>query len=211
MVPTRTGIAVTGISRGTARIEARVGPAAGAAVLATLRVAVKNRLDRSVAFHYVCDSRPAAAGGPHCSTRTPSPDEMRSLLNRVWHRQANIRFTGGTSHNIVAAGDLGAAVEGFTTGAPEPEINAITAHSAGADYNVFRVWHHLVDGAPTNDASNLGNNTILGDNPCGDGLGLPHEAGHFLGLRHPHGFIMTPCPGARSLRISKRIADLVNP
>ena len=204
--PTPDGVAITGVSDGPTRIEVREG----ATVLDALEVNVKDRVDHSVAFHYVCDSRPAAAGGPHCSNGTPSADSMRSLLNRVWERQANVRFTGGASANIVAAGDLGHAVDGHTVG-PEPEIAAVTANSLGADYNVFRVWHHHVDGAHTNDASNLGNETIIGNNPCADGLGLPHEAGHFLSVDHPDGFLMTPCPGARTRRIGFAIANRVNP
>jgi predicted Zn-dependent protease len=42
-------------------------------------------------------------------------------------------------------------------------------------------------------------------------LGLPHEAGHFLGLNHGHAFIMTPCGGRADRRVSKAMADVVNP
>jgi hypothetical protein len=203
---TRNGIAVTGVSAGTARIQAR----AGAAVLDTLRVSVKNRLDRSVAFHYVCDSRPVAAGGPHCSNGTPSADEMRSLLNRVWERQANVRFTGGASHNIVVAGDLGPYVNDDGFGGDEMGT-VVAAAPAPAAYNVFRVWGVRMAHAPVNNALNNANNTLIGDAPCGDGLGLPHEAGHFLGFGHGAGFIMTPCPGARDQRVSKAMVDTVNP
>ncbi|HRQ50791.1 MAG TPA: DUF4157 domain-containing protein, partial [Agriterribacter sp.] len=104
---TDTGVAVTGIAHGTANITAREG----ATILGTLRVTVKNRLTRTVAFHYVCDSRAAAAGGPHCSNGTPDADTMRALLNRVWHLQANILFSGGAAQNVVVVGDLGAAVD----------------------------------------------------------------------------------------------------
>lgn len=204
---TRTGIAVTGISHGTTRIRARQG----AAVLDTLRVSVKNRLNRSVAFHYVCDSRPAAAGGPHCSNGTPSANAMRSLLNRVWHRQANVRFTGGAAHNVVVPGNLGPAVD-WTTALPGGgEWATVIATGTGANYNVFRVWRYMQNGVWPNDAANLVNNTLIGDNPCADGWGLPHECGHFLGLGHGSGFIMTPCGGRINQRVSKAMVDIVNP
>jgi peptidoglycan hydrolase-like protein with peptidoglycan-binding domain len=203
---TRTGVVVTGIAHGTARVQAR----AGATVYDTLNVSVRNRVTHSVAFHYVCDSRPVAAGGPHCSNGTPSPEEMRSLLNRVWERQANVLFTGGASHNIVVAGDMGAYVnsDGFGGG----EMGTVVAAApAPADYNVFRVWEIRSKHRPVNNGLNNRNNTMIGDAPCADGWGLPHEAGHFLGLGHGSGFIMTPCGGRTDERVSKAMADLVNP
>jgi peptidoglycan hydrolase-like protein with peptidoglycan-binding domain len=194
------GIVVTGVARGTTEIQSREG----GATLDRLRISVKNRLDRSAAFHYVCDS---AAPIPHCSDGTPSAEAMRSLLNRVWERQANVRFTAGGVANVVAPGDLGAAVD--WTSPAGGEWNTVTA--LGPNYNVFRVWHYLQDGAGTNDAANLGVNTIIGDHPCADGLGLAHECGHFLGLDHPDGFIMTPCGGRANRRVSHAMADRVNP
>jgi hypothetical protein len=134
---------------------------------------------------------------------------MRSLLNRVWERQANVRFTGGAAHNVVAPGDLGPAVDWTSPGGGE--WNTVTALGTGADYNVFRVWHYLQDGAAVNDAACLGVNTLIGDHPCADGLGLAHETGHFLGLDHADGFIMVPCGGRVDRRVSKAMADKVNP
>jgi hypothetical protein len=204
--PTPDGVAVAGVSDGSAKIESREG----ATVLDTLDVDVKDRQDKSVAFHYVCDSRPAAAGGPHCSNGTPAPDDMRSLLNRVWERQANVRFTGGARHNIVVPGDLGAYVNsnGFGGG----EMGTVTALGAGADYNVFRVNHIRSRHAEVNDGLNNGINTMIGDAPCGDDLGLPHEAGHFLGIRpHTGTGIMQACDGGRlDRRVTLAHANMVN-
>ena len=199
---TADGVAVTGVAHGTTEVQAREG----ATVLDRLRISVKDRLDRSVAFHYVCDS---AVPVPYCSNGAPTTNEMRSLLNRVWERQANVRFTGGAAHNVVAPGDLGPAVDWTSPGGGE--WNTVTALGAGAAYNVFRVWHYLQDGAPMNDAACLGSNTLIGDNPCADGLGLAHETGHFLGLDHPDGFIMVPCGGRVDRRVSKAMADTANP
>ncbi|MDW3191834.1 MAG: DUF4157 domain-containing protein [Cytophagales bacterium] len=203
---TDDGIVVTGVGVGTANITARNGPT----ILATLRVSVKAQIDRSVAFHYVSDSRAAAAGGPHSSNGAPSGDEMRSLLNRVWHRQANIRFTDAGFHNVVVPGDLGAAVE-WQTALGGGEWHTVTATGTGADYNVFRVWDYLQDGRGTNGGANLGNNTMIADATCGDGWGLPHEAGHYLGLGHGTAFIMTPCGARADQRVSKAQVDTVNP
>ena len=201
---TPNGIVVTGEADNHTTIDVREG----AAVLDTLNVEVKDRREESVAFHYVCDSAPAPPG-PNCSNRAPDAGTMRSLLNRIWERQANVRFTDGGSVDVVAPGDLGAAVDWTSPGGGE--WNTVTALGTGADYNVFRVWHYLQDGAGTNEAANLGVNTLIGDAPCADGFGLAHECGHFLGLDHPDGFIMTPCGGRVDQRVSKAMADKVNP
>lgn len=207
VLPADNGVVVTGVGAGTANIQAQT---AAGAVLATLRVAVKAQRSRSVAFHYVCDSRPAAAGGPHCSNGTPTSDEMRSLLNRVWERQANVLFTGGASHNVVVPGDLGPYVNDDGFGGDE--MGTVTAAAAApADYNVFRVWDVRLNHAAVNGGLNNGSNTLIADAPCPDGLGLAHECGHFMGLGHGSGFIMTPCGGRVNQRVSKAMADLVNP
>ena len=198
---TPTGVVVTGVAHGTTEVHADEG----GVTLDRLQVTVKDPVQFSVAFHYVCDS----AVPPNCSNGTPSADEMRSSINRVWERQGNVRFTGGASTNVVAPGDLGAAVD--WTSPAGGEWNTVTALGAGANYNVFRVWHYLQDGANSNDAANLGVNTLVGDNTCADGLGLAHETGHFLGLDHPDGFIMTPCGGRVDRRVSKAMVDKFNP
>jgi peptidoglycan hydrolase-like protein with peptidoglycan-binding domain len=201
---TAGGVVVSGVSSGTAQIQAKEG----ATVLSQIEVSVKNRLDRSVAFHYVCDS----AVPPHCSNGAPSATDMQSLLNRVWERQANVRFTGGTSTNVVAPGDLGPAVD-----VPSDcggEWNTVTALGTGAQHNVFRVWHVMLNGDSANDAVTCLPDIIIGDNPCADGLGLAHEAGHALAsnLDHPDNFIMTPCTSGRAdQRVSKLMVDKVNP
>lgn len=207
---TATGISINGVSAGTANITAM----AGTTVLATLQVSVKSQLARSVAFHYVCDSATAAAGGPHCSDLTPTADVMRALLNNVWQLQSNVMFTGGASNNVVAPGDLGTQVDDNGTGGGE--MATVTALGSGVNYNVFRVGDltstvcggdHRCNGGITN-----GSNTLIADTPCADGLGLPHEAGHFLGLGHGSGFIMNPCLTPRlNRRVSKAMTDIVNP
>jgi peptidoglycan hydrolase-like protein with peptidoglycan-binding domain len=198
---TPDGIVVTGVGHGVTNIQAQEGGVA----LATLRISVKNQVTHAVTFHYVCDS----AVPPHCSNGAPAADDMRSRLNRVWERQANVMFTGGNSVNVVAPGDLGAAVDWTSPGGGE--WNTVTALGTGADYNIFRVWRYMQDGTWPNDAANMGSNTLVGDNPCADGWGPAHETGHFLGLDHPDGFIMTPCGGRVDQRVSKAMADKVNP
>lgn len=199
--PTPDGIVVTGVAHGTTEIRAQEG----GATLSRLRIAVKRQLRRSVFFNYVCDS----AAPAHCSNGAPPAEEMRSLLNRVWERQANVLFTDGTSRNIVAPGDLGPYVNDDGFGGDEM-ATVVAAAPATADYNVFRVWEVRVKHGAVNNALNNTNNTLVGNAPCADGWGLPHEAGHFLGLGHGSGFIMTPCGGRADQRVSKAMADLVN-
>lgn len=196
------GIVVTGVAAGTTEIRAQ----AGAVILSRLRIAVKRQLLRSVAFHFVRDS----AVPPHRATPAPGADTMRSLLNQIWERQANVQFTGGASHNIVMPGNLGPYVNDDGFGGDEMGT-VVAAAPAPANYNVFRVWEVRVSHGAVNNALNNGNNTLIGNAPCADGWGLPHECGHFLGLGHGSGFIMTPCGGRVNQRVSKAMADLVNP
>ncbi len=200
---TPNGIVVTGEADNHTTIDMREG----AAVLDTLNVEVKAQRSESVAYQYVCDSAPAP-GGPHCSNGAPDASTLRSQLNRIWERQANVLFTGGASSNVVVAGDLGPTVDsdGFGGG----EMATVTATGVGADYNVFRVWGVTSGGAAVNGALNNGNNTMIADVPCADGFGPPHEAGHFLGGAHPDGGIMTPCGGRVDQRVPKALADKVN-
>jgi peptidoglycan hydrolase-like protein with peptidoglycan-binding domain len=202
---TANGIAVTGGAGGTTEIQAQEG----GAILDRLRVSVKDRLDRSVAFHFVSDSA-VGPGLPHHSNGAPSANEMRSLLNRVWERQANVRFTGGAAHNVVAPGDLGPTVD--SDGSGGGEMGIVTALGTGADYNVFRVWDFTSPACGhCNGGLTNGNNTLIADAACADGLGLAHEAGHFLGVGHANGFIMATCGGRVDRRVSKAMADVVNP
>jgi hypothetical protein len=139
---------------------------------------------------------------------------MQALLNNVWQLQSNVMFTGGASNDVVAPGDLGAQVD--SNGSGGGEMATVTALGSGVNYNVFRVGDltspvcggdHRCSGGITN-----GGNTLIADAPCADGLGLPHEAGHFLGLGHGSGFIMSPCLTPRpSRRVSKAMTDIVNP
>lgn len=91
-------------------------------------------------------------------------------------------------------------------------MGIVTALGAGADYNVFRVWDLTSPGAGhANGGMTNGRNTLVADAACADGLGLPHEAGHFLGVGHVNGIIMTPCGGRIDQCVGKAMADAVNP
>lgn len=205
--PTADGLAVTGVADGHTTVEAREG----AATLARINVEVKRRLDHSVDFHFMSDS----AVPPHATTRVEaSADTMTSTINRIWERQANVRFRKGTVNSPVIPGDLGGQV--LWTATLPNEWDTVVAFRTGGNYNVFLVWEYEQDATPLVDNTNAGtlnNCTLLEDNECGDALTVAHEAGHFLNMAMPHTAtgIMSGCPGADRRRVRKSIADLVNP
>lgn len=205
--PTADGVVVTGVADGHTTVEARDG----ATTLARLNVEVKRRMDHSVDFHFMRDS----AVPPHATTRAEaSADPMTSTLNRIWERQANVRFRKGTVNSPVIPGDLGGQV--LWTATLPNEWDTVVAFATGGDYNVFLVWEYEQDATPLVDnvnAGTLNNCTLLEDNECGDALTVAHEAGHFLNMAMPHtaAGIMSGCPGAERRRVRKAIADLVNP
>jgi hypothetical protein len=192
---------VHGVADGATEIEAREG----AARVGRLRVEVKDERRRSTAFHFVRDS----AVPPHRATAAPTAATMLDLLNRVWQRQANVLYTLAATRNIVMPGDLGVAVDddGFGGG----EMGLVTAQGAAAQYRVFRVWDVRLAGAAVNGGLNNGANTLVANAPCGDGWGLPHEAGHALGLGHGDGGVMRPCGIRVNQRVLHAAADRVNP
>jgi peptidoglycan hydrolase-like protein with peptidoglycan-binding domain len=206
---TPLGIEVTGVANGTTDIQAKQG----ATILAPLKIRVKSRRDLTVDYHFMRDS----VVPPHHTTRSPGQaSKLTATLNRIWERQANVRFTTGTVNSPVVPGNLGPVVLWNASPALD-EWHLVTAFATGGNYNVFLVWEFEEDATPfvdDADAGTLGSNTLLEDHECPDGLTIAHEAGHFLGLApaaHPPSGIMSACGGATPERVSKADTDVVNP
>lgn len=206
--PTPEGMVVTGVADGHTDIRVQEG----ATVLDRLRVEVKARRDVTVDYHYMSDTV-APPGPDHSTTRAPGDEvDMTSGLNQMWERQANTRFRTGAVDSRRVATDLGGQV--LWTANPASEWPTVVAFRTGGHYNVFLVWEYEQDATPLVDNTNAGTlagNTLLEDNECADGLTLAHEAGHFLGATHAMGAIMNGCPGANRQRVTKQMADVVNP
>jgi peptidoglycan hydrolase-like protein with peptidoglycan-binding domain len=204
---TPLGIAVTGLANGSTDIQAKQG----AAILATLKIRVKSRRDLTVDYHFMRDS----FAPPHHTTRAlGEAPKLTAMLNRIWERQANVRFTTGTVNSPAVPGNLGPQVIWDPSPALD-EWHLVTAFASGGNYNVFLVWEYKQTGTPPDvNAGTHGSNTLLEDNECVDGLTIAHEAGHFMGLApggHPASGIMSRCPGAQRLRVFKADTDVVNP
>lgn len=206
--PTPDGVSITGVADGHTRLEARQGPT----LLDTLNVEVKARRNVSVDQHFMRDS----AAPPHHTLRPPNQANTQvSRLNRIWERQANVRFRLGTVNSPQVATNLSPTVT--WTGAPNDGWNQVTAFATGGNWNVFWVWEYEQDATPAVDDANagtLGTNTLSEDNDCADGLTLAHEAGHFLSagaLPHTANGIMGACGAPNYDRVRKAEADAVNP
>jgi len=209
--PTPGGVEVTGVADGDTSIEAQ-SPAG--AVLDTLDIEVKDRRDVTVDYHFMSDTV-AAPSLPHSTTRVPADAPALTVtLNLVWERQANVRFTTGTTDTPVVAADLGPDVQGSVS--TDPEWAAVIAFRTGGDYNVFLVWEFNLLGTPpggdTAEAGTAAADTLLEDVACADALTVAHEAGHFMGISlHPANTIMAGCGGADRQRVTHAQADIVNP
>ncbi|KHE93422.1 MAG: DUF4157 domain-containing protein [Candidatus Scalindua rubra] len=207
--PTPDGVAITGVSDGTTRIDVREG----ITVLDTLNVNVKDRFERTVGFHFMRDT--AAPPQPqHVTALTPATvNPMTSFLNRVWERQANVRFRSGTVDTPQLAGNH---PDIRTTTGGGIDWPTVVAHRTGEDYNVFAVWSLVVTdlgGIHPNGGTDGAGNTLVEDaGPCGDGRTLPHEAGHFLGvIPHTGTGIMQSCASGRvDHRVTLAQANIVN-
>jgi peptidoglycan hydrolase-like protein with peptidoglycan-binding domain len=205
--PTPNGAVVTGVADGHTNVEAREG----ATLLDTLQIEVKDRRDVTVHQHFMRDSaRPA-----HRTARpTGQADLQTARLNRIWERQANVRFRTGTVNTPTVASDLGTTV--MWTGAAADGWSQVTAFATGGGWDVFWVWEYEQDATPAVDDANAGTagtNTLSEDHDCPDGLTLAHEAGHFLSggaLPHTANGIMGACGAANYDRVRKTEADAVN-
>jgi peptidoglycan hydrolase-like protein with peptidoglycan-binding domain len=203
------GMVVTGEADGHTTIEA----SEGGIVLDQLQIEVKSRRDITVDYHFMSDT-PAPPLLPHTTTRAVGDaPEMTARLNRIWERQANVRFRTGVVDPPQVGVDLGGQV--LWAAGPANEWNTVTAFATGGNWNVFLVWEYEQDVTPLVDNANagtLGSNTLLEDNECPDALTIAHEAGHFLGRAgHAASGIMTGCPGVDRRQVPKADADTVNP
>ena len=181
---THEGVVVGGESEGTTTLRAT----AGGRVLAELTVTVKDPREHVVNFFF----DPA-------SQRDHEKATLLTLrLNRLWRRQANVRFTLGIVQNVEVpdvAGPVVAAVD-----AP-----AYAPYAVAGDLNVccVRVW----DGAGYDPAQADPFLVFLPDQDCPDGMDLVRAAGVFLG-----GGAQPACGGGEERRrITKALADRVNP
>ena len=207
---TEEGAVVSGVARGVANVDAM----AGGVRLDRLRISVKDPVHRTVGYHFMRDT--AALPQPqHVTARTAADvNPMTSLLNRCWERQANVRFRSGTADTPQLGGNI---PDIRTTTVGGLDWPTVVAHATGEDYNVFLIWSLIVTNLgnvhPNGGTDGAGNTLVEDAAPCGDGLTLPHEAGHFLGI-HPHtgtGLMQACASGRVDRRVTKAQADIVNP
>jgi hypothetical protein len=178
---THEGIVVGGEHVGSATIEAY----SGSSLVASLAVTVKPMRRETVSFFFVRDS------GSMSTARTEDQATLLTLrLNRVWRRQANVLFSLGQVHSV--SGSRFAEFERF---------------AISGQFNVFCV----ADGATVMGSSSV---AFLSDADCGDKMDVAHAAGRYLGFTGPdaNDGLMAACgSGAERRRVSKMLADIVNP
>jgi hypothetical protein len=149
---------------------------------------------------------------------------LTSRLNRVWRRQANVHFRLGQATEIVVPSALGDVVTGG-------EVDEFIDFAVPHELNVFFVWEFepieldQIPGVPIpefdgttaidHDHPDVPVRVFLDDDDCQDVLTVAHEAGHYLGFfsnQHPPTGILSVCVGGQDRpRVSRELADLVNP
>ena len=214
---TPEGIVVTGEQSGVTSISAEFR----GNQFATLEVVVKNPREETVNFFFVVDSDDPA----HASNRQiTQAGALTSRLNRVWRRQANVHFLLGQATEIVVPKALGDVVDGR-------EVGEFIDFGVPHELNVFFVWEFEpiqldqipgipiidIDGttAIDHDDPDVPVSVFIDDDDCPDLLTVAHEAGHYLGFfsnQHPASGIMSTCNNGQDRpRVSRELADLVNP
>jgi hypothetical protein len=214
---TPDGIVVTGEQAGITTVRATFG----GDEFAQLEVVVKDPREEIVNFFFVVDSDDPA----HASNRLVSQaGALTSRLNRVWRRQANVQFRLGQATEIVVPAALGDVVDAS-------EIHHFIDFAVPHQLNVFFVWEFEpvpfdaipglpiidIDGTTAIDHDNpdVPARMFLDDDDCADLLTVAHEAGHYLGFfsnQHPATGIMSTCNNGQDRpRVSRELADLVNP
>ncbi len=213
---TADGIVVTGETAGTTLVRARsLGQD-----MAQLDVVVKDERAETVNFFFVMDS----ANPAHASNRVVSQaGALTSRLNRVWRPQANVHFTLGQATEIVIPVDLGDVVDAR-------DLPHFADFGVPGELNIFFVWEFepipfdQIPGFPIIDVDGttavpddpaFPTNVFLDDDDCADLLTVAHEAGHYLGFRSaqhlPNGIMSVCLGGVDRPRVSRALADLVNP
>jgi hypothetical protein len=159
-----------------------------------------------VNFFYVSDS----SEPPFSTSRDHEKATLLTLrLNRVWRRQANVRFSLGQVTDIVVPEPIGPAV-----GAAD--LEKLVGFAVTGAFNVFCVRSTEAGDEPVHvsDRPDEPSLMVLPDDDCPDGMDVMHGAGHYLG----HSFVdatwglMAACgQDADRRRVPKELADIVNP
>jgi peptidoglycan hydrolase-like protein with peptidoglycan-binding domain len=215
---TPDGIVVTGHADGKTNVVALNGTR----LLDALNIEVKDRRELTVDYHFTRDS----AKPPHHTTRSlGDAGNLTDTLNKIWERQANVRFKTGIVDDPTIPRPLRDVVQ-------MDDLFDFALLATGGDYNVFLVWEYEpialdpfpgfkppdiegVTAVPPKGGMITKTITLVEDNACPDGLTIAHEAGHFMGLArgkgHPPDTIMSICGGKDRQRVRKADADVVNP
>jgi peptidoglycan hydrolase-like protein with peptidoglycan-binding domain len=203
------GAVVTGVQRGVTFLRARDG---GGGVFDEVEVHVKARREVTVDFFFVRD---LIRGTQRTDADVP---RLLATLNRVWERQANVRFHRRAVNRALVPLDLGDPI--LIAGGTDPKwLRATAMATTRGDrnhFNIFLVWD--CDGGAPHNAHGLTIGTeAMVDDPgkeCPDHLTVAHEAGHFLlpgGAQHGASGILAPCGGPGRRRVFAAEAGFVNP
>jgi len=204
-------IAIFGVRRGTAHIQAK----RGSTTVCQMEAAVKSRKTVKVAFNFVRDS------ANHRTTRAlASAGGWVNTINGILAPQTNVTCTRQSARWVTVNRDLGDEVRWQPRNAAQHDWpHVIAQRDRAADVNIFLLWEYEQDADASTDiadAAALGGNIMFEDH-AGTEVGetMAHEIGHCLGVGDFYGsaqrnWLMYGITDVRGRHIPKAHANTMN-
>jgi hypothetical protein len=171
---------LAGAAKGTTMLQAR---SASGIVMAEVEIAVKLKILKTAAFHFVKDS----ATPEHKTSKNPSEASGWCDTINYIYQQCNVEIRCESAKSLTVTEDLGDCV-GFASRAPSDWHTLKALRDTTVDFNIFQVWEYEKTDSIARDTANGGSRRAYGMSVVEDNASdvhahtVAHEIGHLLGL-----------------------------